>query len=115
MKMLLKYNIGLIYLSYLMGAYQSKYQLEGFMPKSLGYSLDKRCSEWETIPPKNYDYYFSKDRFTYISREHYKNDFVKGWLWGRYKIKNSLDNINEEETEAIQPQDTADSQNERAF
>lgn len=113
--MLLKYNIGLIYLNYLMGAYQSKYQLEGFMPKSLGYSLDKRCSEWETIPPKNYDYYFSKDRFTYISREHYKNDFVKGYLWGRYKIKNSLDNINEKETEVIQQQDTTNSQNERAF
>lgn len=75
-----------------MGSYNSKqYILEDFFPNSIGYSLDKRTSDWDTIPPKNADYYFSKNRFTYISREHYKNDFIKGYLWGRYPIKKDSD------------------------
>lgn len=99
----MNYNLEKIYWCYLMGAHQSKYQLEDWDTPRIGYSLDKRLSDWDfQDKPKNFDYWFSKDRFTYISREHYKNDFVKGYLWGRYQIKNSIDNINETETENIQ-------------
>jgi hypothetical protein len=33
--MLLNYNIGLIYLQYVMGAYQSKYELDGFLLRAI--------------------------------------------------------------------------------
>ena len=97
----MNYNLEKIYYAYLMGAHNSKYELEDWDTPRIGYSLDKRLSHWDyQDKPKNFDYWFSKDRFTYISREHYKNNYVKGYLWGRYEIKNSLDNnINETETE----------------
>ena len=100
----MNYNLEKIYNIYLMGAHQSKkYELEDWTTPRIVYSLDKRLSDWDyQDKPKNFDYWFSKDRFTYISREHYKNDYVKGYLWGRYEIKNSIDNINETETEDIQ-------------
>ena len=74
-----------------MGAYQSKYELEGFMPNSLGYSLDKRTSEWETIPPKNYDYYFTNKRCTKISRKLYSRDYDRGYFYGYYHKENPID------------------------
>lgn len=99
----MNYNLEKIYRLYLMGAYNSRYELEDWATPRIGYSLDKRTSDWDfQDKPKNYDYWFSKDRFTYISREHYKNDYVKGYLWGRYEIKNSIDNINETKTEDIE-------------
>jgi len=99
----MNYNLEKIYRLYLMGAHQSKYELEDWNTPRIGYSLDKRLSDWDyQDKPKNFDYWFSKDRFTYISREHYKNDYVKGYLWGRYEIKNSIDNINETTTEDIE-------------
>jgi len=71
-----------------MGSWISKdLIIEDYKPNRIGYSLDKRTSDWDTIAPKNAEYYFGKKRFTYISREHYKNDFIKGYLWGRYEIK----------------------------
>jgi hypothetical protein len=102
--MLNNYNLEKIYYAYLMGAHNSQYELEDWNTPRLGYSLDKRLSYWDyQDKPKNFDYWFSKDRFTYISREHYKNNYVKGYLWGRYEIKNSLDNnINETETEDVE-------------
>ena len=112
----MNYNLEKIYRLYLMGAYNSQYELEDWDTPRIGYSLYNRLSDWDfQDKPKNFDYWFNKNRFTYISREHYKNDYIKGYLWGRYKIKNSLDNINEKETETIQQQDTTDSQNERCF
>ena len=99
----MNYNLEKIYRLYLMGAYNSQYELEDWNTPRIGYSLDKRLSDWDyQDKPKNYDYWFTNKRFTYISREHYKNDYVKGWLWGRYEIKNSLDNINETSTEDIE-------------
>jgi hypothetical protein len=99
----MNYNLEKIYYAYLMGAHNSQYKLEDWNTPRLGYSLDKRLSYWDyQDKPKNFDYWFSKDRFTYISREHYKNNYVKGYLWGRYEIKNSLDNINETETEDVE-------------
>lgn len=59
-----------------MGTYNSRYELEDY-----------------NTYDKNFDYWFTKDRCTYISRKHYVNDFISGFLWGRYPIKNSIDNI----------------------
>tara|TARA_R110000787_G_scaffold54636_1_gene126923 strand:+ start:995 stop:1183 length:189 start_codon:yes stop_codon:yes gene_type:complete len=38
----------------------------------------------QSIKGKNYDYYFTKDRFTYISRGYYPQ-FTSGYIWGRYE------------------------------
>ena len=86
-----------------MGTFNSKYSLEHYKAPRIGYSRDCKTTDWERYDTsKNFDYYFSKDRFTYISREHYKNDYVKGYLWGRYEIKNPLDIEDDEEKEEIE-------------
>jgi len=92
----MNWDLQKIYYYYLMGAYNSIYELEDWNTPRIGYCANKNCSYWEfQDKPKNFDYFFTKNRFTYISREHYKNDYIKGYIWGRYKIKNSLDTINE--------------------
>ena len=97
--MLNNYDLQKIYFNYLMGAYNSRYVLE----------------DWDYYEhPKNFEYWFGKDRFTYISRKHYINDFVKGYIWGRYPIKNSLDNINETDT-GNNEESTQTEEKERAF
>lgn len=72
----------MLYIDYIMGTYNSRYELEDFNPTD-----NRSCYQH----PKNFDYWFTKDRFTYISRKHYVNDFVSGFLWGRYPKKNSID------------------------
>ena len=122
----MNWDLQKIYFNYLMGAYNSQYVLDDWNTPRIGYSLDNKLSDWDyQDKPKNYDYWFGKDRFTYISRQHYKNDFVKGYVWGRYPIKNSLDNINEtdrgnneESTETDRgnnEESTETQQKERAF
>ena len=84
-----------------MGTVKSCLELEDWNRPNIGFSKSG-TSHWEVYDkPKNFDYWFSKDRFTYISRQHYKNDYVKGYIWGRYLIKNKLDdNIKEEDAES---------------
>jgi hypothetical protein len=109
----MNWNLEKIYYNYLMGAYNSRYELEDWNTPRIGYSLHHRTSDWDfEDKPKNFDYWFSKERLTYISRKHYKNDYVNGYLWGRYQIKNSLDTIYETETENIQT-DTSDTRNNK--
>ena len=80
-----------------MGNYAS-YELEHYKAPRIGYSRTAKTSDWDFYDTsKNYDYYFTNKRFTYISREHYKNDFEKGYIWGRYPIINPLDIIDEKE------------------
>ena len=90
-----------------MGSFPSTvYELEHYKAPRIGYSSDCQTSDWDKYDkPKNYDYYFSNKRFTYISRKHYQNDYVKGYLYGRYSIINPLDIVDdkkEEENEEIE-------------
>lgn len=101
----MNWDLQKIYFNYLMGAYNSRYILEEF-------NNPENRSYYEH--PKNFEYWFGKDRFTYISREHYKNDFAKGYIWGRYPIKNSLDNINDTDR-ANNEESTETEEKERAF
>ena len=84
-----------------MGSYpSSEYELEHYKAPRIGYSRDCKTSDWDTYDTaKNFDYYFSNKRFTVISRGHYKNDFIKGYLYGRYAIINPLDIVDVEEEE----------------
>lgn len=80
------------------------YKLESYNAPRIGYSRQCKSSHWEIYnTSKNFDYYFTNKRNTYISRKHYKNDFVDGYIYGRYPIKNPLDivldEIQEEEIE----------------
>lgn len=110
----MNWNLEKIYFNYLMGSYNSRYTLEEF-------NKPENRSYYEH--PKNFEYWFGTDRFTYISRKHYKNDYVKGYLWGRYSIKNSLDNINDTDDSATDTEDidakaksrTSEDEEERAF
>ena len=62
------------------------------------YSRECKTSDWDFYDTsKNYDYYFTNNRFTYISRKHYKNDFVDGYIYGRIPIINPLDIVDEKE------------------
>ena len=44
-----------------------KAKLEDYIPYSMGYSKSAGTSDWDYTGDKNFDYWFSKDRFTYIS------------------------------------------------
>ena len=79
-----------------MGSGVSRYELEHYRAPRIGYSRECKTSDWDTYDTsKNYDYYFTNKRFTYISRKHYKNDFVDGYIYGRYPIINPLDIVDE--------------------
>jgi len=99
-KMIRNYELQKIYNNYLMGNFFTyDYEIEEWKNKRLGYSKDGKTSHWDYHDkPKNFDYWFSKKRFTYISRKHYVNDFTDGYIYGRYPKKNILDTINETET-----------------
>ncbi len=64
--------------------------LEDFSFKSLGFSREHKTSDWDYTGDKNFDYWFSKDRFTYISRGNYPQ-FTTGWIWGRYEDEDYYD------------------------
>jgi|TARA_R110000822_G_scaffold87564_1_gene203706 hypothetical protein len=75
-----------------MGQYVFKPELqrevEEYKAPRIGYSHEVGTSYWDHYnTSKNADYYFSKKRCTYISREHYVNDYTKGWIYGRYERK----------------------------
>ena len=91
----------LIYYWYIMGSFpSSEYELEYYKSPRIGFSRECKTSDWEIYDKgKNSEYYFSKKRFTVISRGHYKNDYVKGYLFGRYPIINNLDIIDEKQEE----------------
>jgi hypothetical protein len=98
----MNYELEKIYINYLMGnsffMYSYPYEIEEWKNKRLGYSKDGKTSHWDYHDkPKNFDYWFSNKRFTYISRKHYVNDFTPGYIYGRYPKKNILDSINETE------------------
>ncbi len=96
--MIKNYNLEKMFYLYIMGQYNS-YLLEDWEAPRVGHS-EAGTSDWDYYDkPKNFDYYFGQNRFTYISREHYKNDYIKRYLWGRYKIKNPLDNIEDADKE----------------
>jgi hypothetical protein len=49
---------------------------------------------WSYEKPKNFDYYFSKERFVKISRKHYPQ-FTRGYLYGYWEDVGYWDNIDE--------------------
>ena len=114
----MNYNLEKIYRLYLMGAWISSDYDEQFFNHLIKTGQDsyKEFEEYknenDNIKMKNYDYYFSKKRNTYISRSHYKNDFIDGYFYGRYPIINSLDILYETETERPE---TERGEEERAF
>ena len=56
-----------------------------FGEASLPYSYDKKLSNWELRDkPKNFEYYFTSDRCTKISRKLYPRCYTKGWLYDYY-------------------------------
>lgn len=104
----MNYNLEKIYRLYLMGAWISFNDEEQYFNQLIkgGYDSYKEFEQYKTENEnrkmKNYDYYFTKKRNTYISRSHYKNDFIDGYFYGRYPIKNSLDILYETETERLE-------------
>lgn len=42
---------------------------------------------------KNWEYWSGNRPITKISRELYSRDYVKGYFYGRYEIKNEIDDI----------------------
>lgn len=77
-----------------MGQYfslEKQYSLEDSQPNKIPISKKYRITDWDYSEPKNFDYYFNKERLTKISRSHYKNDYKDGWLWGRTEINNIID------------------------
>ena len=72
--------------------FKPKPLLEDFGIKNMGYSKKHGTSDWDHVEDKNFDYWFSKDRFTYISRGNYPQ-FTSGWIWGRYEDTDYYQNI----------------------
>lgn len=80
------------------------YELEDWMCEPIGYSRQHKTSSWDyPEKPKNFEYWFGKDRFTYISREYYP-DYSKGYLYGRYKDESyySFVILDEEDEELLE-------------
>lgn len=68
-----------------MGSAVSSNSLEDYEKQYLPFSVEHSISAWDVRDkPKNYDYYFSQERITKISRKHYPRLYTKGWLYDYY-------------------------------
>lgn len=78
--------------------------LEDWNARNIGYSFTAGTSHWDKYEkPKNYEFYFGKERFFKVSRRHYPQ-YTDGYIWGRYEDKNYYNDIDgsykqEEETD----------------
>ena len=58
----------------------------------LGYSPNDTNDNYNTrfSPPKNFEFYFSKERCFRVSRKHYPQ-YTRGYLFGYYEEEEKLD------------------------